>query len=234
MLDQVEGRAKHTSIQHRLRFGNNWGGRRKGAGPKPKGERAGVSHRTRAALASRYPVHVTMRLKEGLPNLRRRLPHRVMREAFEKGGEKFGFRLVQYSVQRNHLHFIAEAKDRVALAKGLQALFVRIARGLNRLWERKGSVFADRYHSRIMRAPRQVRNALLYVLKNCWQHEESVQGPDPYSSAAWFDGWRERLPREMRGEGPSGAAHARTWLLRVGWRRSGLLSLDSIPGAQPP
>ena len=227
-------RSKSSTTQHRLRFGNNWGGRRKGSGPKPKGERAGVSHRTRAVLASRFPVHVTMRLKEGLPNLRRRLPHAVLRKAFEQGGERFGFRLVHYSVQRNHLHLIAEAKDRTALAKGLQALFVRIARGLNRLWERKGSVFADRYHDRILRAPRQVRNTLLYVLKNCWQHEESVQGPDPYSSASWFDGWRERLPRWMRGEGNSGAAEPRTWLLRVGWRRSGLLSLDSIPGTQPP
>ena len=157
----------------------------------------------------------------------------MLREAFEQGGDKFGFRLVHYSVQKNHLHLIAEAKDRTTLAKGLQALFVRIARGLNRLWNRKGSVFADRYHDRILKAPRQVRNTLLHVLKNCWKHEVSMQGPDPYSSASWFDGWRERLPPEMRGQGSSGAAQPHTWLLRTGWRRHGLLSLDSIPGAQP-
>jgi hypothetical protein len=134
-------------------------------------------------------------------------------------------------LQKNHLHLIAEAKDREALSKGLQAFFVRCARGLNRLWGRKGSVFADRYHDVVLRAPRQVRNALLYVLQNAWKHGDGYQGPDPFSSARWFEGWRERLPRVRI---PSGAAEPRTWLLRIGWRRSGLLSLDSIPGAQPP
>ena len=221
-------------VQHRLRFGNKWGGRRRGAGRKPKGERAGVSHMTRAALASRFPVHVTMRLKDGLPNLRRRMPHQVLRRAFEKGAERFGFRLVHYSVQRNHLHLIAEARDRAALAKGLQGLFVRIARGLNRLWDRKGSVFADRYHDVILKSPRHVRNTLSYVLQNQWKHGDGFPGPDPYSTGPWFDGWRERLPRDMRPDMPSFAARAHTWLLSKGWRRSGLLSLDSIPGAQPP
>lgn len=175
-----------------------------------------------------------MRLKDGLPNLRRRAPHEVLRGAFEKGCEKFGFRLVHYSVQKNHLHLIAEARDRVALAKGLQALFIRIARGLNRLWERKGSVFRDRYHAVILKVPRQVRNALLYVLQNRWKHGAPITGPDPNSTGPWFDGWRERLPREMRGVGSSCAARPRTWLLAKGWRRSGLLSMHSIPGAEPP
>jgi len=221
-------------VQHRLKFGNNWGGRRKGSGPKPKGERAGVSHRTRKALASRFPAHVTIRLREGLPSLRRVAPHKVLRSAFEKGGERFGMRMVHYSVQKDHLHLIVEARDRASLAKGLQGLFVRIARGLNRLWNRKGSVFADRYHDVILRAPRQVRNALLYVLRNHWKHGETFAGPDPHSTAPWFDGWKERLPKKWRGLGSSCAAQARTWLLSKGWRRTGLLSIRTIPGAQPP
>ena len=216
-------------VQHRLKFGNNWGGRRKGSGRKPKGERAGVSHGARAALASRYPVHITMRLKDGLPNLRRVGPHGVLRDAFAKGNERFGFRLVHYSVQRNHLHFIVEAKDRTALSKGLQGLFVRIARGLNRLWERKGSVFADRYHDVILKAPKQVRNALLYVIQNTRRHRPGDFGTDPYSTGPWFDGCRERRPRPKV---PSVAARAHTWLLRVGWRKHGLLScaIDAVPG----
>ena len=212
-----------------MKFGNNWGGRRKGSGPKPKGERAGVSHQRRAALASRYPVHVTMRLKDGLPNLRRGGPHRVLRDAFAKGNERFGFRLVHYSVQKNHMHFIVEAKDRRALSRGLQGLSVRIARGLNRLWERKGKVFADRYHDVILKAPAQVRNALLYVIQNVRRHRPGDYGTDPCSTGPWFDGWRERTSRPKV---PSMAARAHTWLLRVGWRKRGLLSLsiETVPG----
>ena len=49
-----------------LPFPCQHGGRRAGAGRKPKGEKAGVSHRERAALAMRFPVHVTVKLRQGL------------------------------------------------------------------------------------------------------------------------------------------------------------------------
>ena len=101
-----------------------------------------VSHDRRAALASRNPVHVTCKLRRGLPTLRRKAEYRVLRGAFAKGCERFGFRLVHYSVQGDHLHLIAEAKDRRALSRGMQGLLVRVAKGLNKLWSRKGSVSA--------------------------------------------------------------------------------------------
>jgi hypothetical protein len=42
----------------------------------------------------------------------------------------------------------------------MQGLAVRIARGLNRFWKRKGRVFADRFHSRPLHTPRETRNAI--------------------------------------------------------------------------
>ena len=50
----------------------SWGGKRRGAGRKPNGERAGVSHAKRARLPARFPVLVTMKLWAGLQTLRRR------------------------------------------------------------------------------------------------------------------------------------------------------------------
>src|SRR5689334_1009894 len=44
-----------------LKF-RTWGGRRKGAGRKPKGDNAGVPHVPRAVLKPRFPVHVTWRM----------------------------------------------------------------------------------------------------------------------------------------------------------------------------
>ena len=87
--------------QEQFTFPNGWGGRRKGAGPKPRGERAGVSHRTRAPLAARFPVEVTMRVKPGLPSLRGLKEHAALRGAIVAGCEREGFRLVHYSVQSN-------------------------------------------------------------------------------------------------------------------------------------
>ena len=146
-----------------------WGGERPGAG-RPKVPGSGVSHLRREALASRFPVHVTVRLKRGLASLRSGAPYHVLRMAFGKGCEKAGFRLVHFSVLGNHLHMIVEAKDRQSLSRGMQGLLVRVARGLNKLWNRKGGVFADRYHERILRTPKQVRNALCYVLCNARKH----------------------------------------------------------------
>ena len=206
------------------------GGARPGAGRKPAGERAGVSHRARAKLAARFPAHVTVRVVEGLPRLRSRRVYAALRAAFAAGCERFGFRLAQYSVQRDHIHMIVEAKDRRALARGVQGLLIRVAKALNRLWGRKGSVFGDRYHDKVLRTPKEVRSALAYVLNNARKHAlRLAQGVDLFASGAWFDGWRESFGR--RGvPAARPVAAARTWLLSVGWRRHGLIRLDEVPG----
>jgi REP element-mobilizing transposase RayT len=214
--------------QVQFAFPNGWGGRRKGAGPKPRGERPGVSHRARAPLAARFPVEVTMRVKPGLPSLRGLREHAALRAAIMAGCERGGFRLVHYSVQSNHLHLIVEGSCRTTLSRGLQGLAIRMARALNRLWRRLGGVFADRYHDRILRSPREVWNALRYVLNNARKHGawSSRTRPDPLSSSAWFDGWCERSP-EPAESSPTARAH--TWLLRVGWRFHGLISIVATP-----
>jgi hypothetical protein len=86
-----------------LAFPSGWGGRRKGAGRKPKGEKAGVSHERKPPLSARHAVHVTMRLRAGLPSLRRWKEYEVLLGAFRTGCERFGFRLVHYAVLGNHL-----------------------------------------------------------------------------------------------------------------------------------
>jgi REP element-mobilizing transposase RayT len=135
------------------------------------------------------------------------------------------FRLAHYSLQSNHVHLIAEADDQGALSREMQGLLVRIARALNRLWRRRGAVFADRYHARQLRTPREVRAALVYVLHNARHHGLQSSGVDLYSSGRWFDGWSRKLVFASR----SAVATARTWLLRVGWRRHGLIGLGDMP-----
>jgi hypothetical protein len=46
---------------------------------------------------------------------------------------------------------------------------------------RKGKVFADRYHMRILKTPTEVKNALRYVLDNRWKH--TPQRPDFFHSS---------------------------------------------------
>ena len=194
---------------------------------RPKKADSGVSHLKREALAARFPVHVVMKLDKGLPSMRTKKPFKALRGAFRAGCDRNGFRLNHYSVQGNHLHFIVEATNRTVLSRGLQGLSIRIARALNKLWRRKGRVFADRYFDRILRTPREVRNALQYVLKNT-DHHKSHSTPDPidiFCSGMFFDGWREFRLGELGASEPPPLAPARTWLQRVGWRRHGLLSV---------
>jgi REP-associated tyrosine transposase len=221
-------RLRSRATQEQFVFPNGWGGRRKGAGPKRRGERANVSHRTRAALADRFPVEVTLRVKSGLPSLRGLREFAALRGAIVAGCKRAGFRLVHFSVQSNHMHLIVEGDSRPTLARGLQGLAIRMARALNRLWRRVGNVFADRYHDRILRSPREVWNALRYVLCNARKHGawSSRTRHDPFSSAAWFDGWRSAPPMPAES---SPAARAGTWLLKDGWRFHGLIDIDATP-----
>jgi len=171
---------------------------------------------------------VTLRLHEGLPSLRGNLVRSRVLGAFERGRERFGLRLNQFSIQSNHIHLILEADDRHALSRGMKGISVRVARVLNRLWKRRGRVFSDRFHARPLRTPREVRSALAYVLHNAKHHGLRLLGVDPYSSGPWFDGWRQGVV--LRGDGPG--AMARTWLLREGWRRHGLIGIEEDPGGR--
>jgi len=145
--------------------------------------------------------------------------------ALGDGRERFGFRLNQFSLQSNHLHLIVEAQDRLALSRGMKGIAVRIARTLNQVWKRRGSVFSDRFHARALRTPREVRSALVYVLQNARHHGLRLMGVDPYSSGPWFDGWRQGIV--LADDGPG--TRARTWLLREGWRRHGLIGIQESP-----
>jgi hypothetical protein len=211
----------------------NWGGKRRGAGRKPKGGRALVSHARRARLAARYPVLVTMRLVAGLASLRAKGAHASLRDAFAASTSET-FHVVEYSVQSNHLHLLVESRDERTLSRGMIGLAVRIVSRLNKLLRRAGALFVDRYHARILRTPSEVRRALVYLLQNARKHGAWVaRFADVYSSGPTFDGWRGRA--SAADSSPGLLARAKTWLLAVGWRRLGLIGLLELPkGAVEP
>jgi putative transposase len=205
------------------------GGAQRGAGRKPKGDRPLVAHTKRPARTRHDPVLVTTRLLAGLPNLRRGVVCDIVREALCAGAERFGFRLVEFSLQRDLLHLIAEADDQRALSRGMQGLLIRVAKRLNRAWQRHGTVFRDRYHAQELKSPRHVRYALVYVLQNARKHREIAAGIDPLSSGPWFRGWLDRVASAA-----SPLPRASAWLLTTGWQRAGLLSTTERPALSPP
>src|SRR5260221_4422972 len=92
--------------QLKLRFTpRTWGGARAGAGRKPGGRRT-VAHRARPVHRRYHPVHVTMRAREGLPPFREAALFGVLSTALRKASRSPAFRVVEFSVQNNHLHLI--------------------------------------------------------------------------------------------------------------------------------
>ena len=204
-----------------------------------------MRHRQRERFGTPLPAHVTLRMRDDVPSLRIVPIVNAIEATFSRGCSRPGFRLVHYSLQGNHAHLVIEAHDRAALGRGMKAIGARLALAVNKIAERAGPVFTDRYHMRLLRTPKEVRNALRYVLLNARRHVAVKRRLaarvmdkllDPASSARWFDGWkweaggtgRERDPRLPVPSSP--VARARTWLLTVGWRRHGLLDPTEVPG----
>ena len=61
---------------------------------------------------------------------------------------------------------------------------------------------------------------------------DEVQVPqaiDTYTSAPWFDGFRETIVVRGIAAMPRPITAAHTWMLTIGWRRHGLLSVHDVP-----
>ena len=212
--------------QLELTFTNGWGGKRKGAGRTRNGKKQCAAHDTRPELSRHHPVHVCTRMCDGLPNLRNTATRRIIETHLARGADRFGFHLIEYSIQTNHIHLVVECEDRVALWRGMKGLLVRIARALNEMWGRKGQVFRDRYFARALTKPLAVRTALVYVLQNARKHGSTYAKTDEFSSGPWFEGWKEALEKPKRA---SPCLRPRTWLLKKGWKRRGLIGFEESP-----
>jgi putative transposase len=211
------------------------GGWRPGAG-RPKGRHT-TPHDERPELSGRNPLHVTWRTGPHAPGLRSYYPERFIREAIAATrGEAFS--VVEYSIQSNHLHMLVEARSKKSLERGMRSLARRIVPKMKTKFTWKGKLFT-RYHARELKTPREVRNALRYVLLNARHHMPGAEEDrmrdwvDPYSSGYWFDGWQRSLVmnRDLAKVATISrpTANPRTWLLSVGWRRWGLLDFDDVP-----
>jgi len=224
---------RSRQLQLDLDAKTRWGGARAGAGRKPEEVRRDP-HRRRAPLASRHPCHVTLKVEKDVPSLRSARLVTELECSWRESRERGRFRLVHYSVQNDHVHMIVEATSARDLACGLKAIAARFARGVNRVFHRTGRVLADRCHVHVLQTPREVRNAIAYVLLNARRHLAKsgyalprVARVDPASSGRWFNGWQTGRPPST--DLPAVAA-PRTWLLNVGWRRRGLIDTAEVPG----
>jgi REP element-mobilizing transposase RayT len=217
------------------RMHHGQGGPRKGAGRKASGRRCEL-RRARPKFDRLTPVHVTLRVRGGLPSLQGPDFIREIRKSFAFASERGDFRLVHYSVQSDHVHLIVEASDQDALGRGMKAINARIARAVHRIFNVCGRVLSGSYHAQLLKTPRQVYRAIAYVLMNTRKHFKQRHGREPRkvqldeaSSARWFTGFARLLPADRTGS--CEVSHPRSWLLGKGWRKHGLIDPAFVPGA---
>jgi putative transposase len=188
-------------------------------------------------LSRHNPLHVTLRLLDGVGRLRCRAGFGVVRAVMLLVAKtKSGFRIIDLSIQGNHVHLICEAADRDALRAGISAFKISFARRLNRAFGRRGSVFADRYHTEVLTCPRQTRAAVSYVLNNWRKHGEDRGARtrvDPFSTGHAYP-WAESYtypftdPEVLLPRGTPA-----TWLLTKGLGKLKPISLTERPSGSP-
>ena len=216
---------------------------------RPRKAGSGSPHRKRPEFKSTQPLHAVLRAHKVLKTMRRRDVYKAIRWASIVAAKWEEFRIVHISIQRTHVHLLIEAKDKVALARGLKSFQISAAKLINRVLplvdgkRRRGSVFPDRYHLEVITNCLQARHALAYVLNNWRKHREDQAGVartwlvDPFSSGCYFEGWRELEGRDLFWELPDTYENLavwfpKTWLLRVGWKQYGLIGCREVPGSK--
>jgi REP element-mobilizing transposase RayT len=229
--------AKQLALPIREKFTH--GGARKGAG-RPKTSKF-QPHAKRESFQERHPLHVTIRLRDGLPSLRGKEEYRQLKRAIARAKAR-GLSIVHFAVLSNHVHLVLEAQDKRKLGRQMQSLGISLAKRLNARLKRRGAILRERYHVHILRTPSEVKRALVYVLGNAFKHAGSRGriALDLFSSAATVadETWRELLGKSWPaivgfpiGENPREAddtrrevnamlIEPRTWLLAQGWRRA--------------
>ena len=137
-------------------------------------------------------------------------------------------RIVEFSIQSNHVHLVVEAANSADLSRGMQSLNTGLGMRLNRIWHRTGlgSVFKERFHLVVIDNPTQMRRVLNYVLRNDVHHGLELRTLDPCSSAPSFGGWKELQGPEARAKTAKAARacvslEPETWLLKTGWQVMG-------------
>ncbi len=173
-----------------LRPQPRWGGRREGAGRKPRPSPRDP-HRTRPPLAARFPCHVTLKVRRGIPSLRSVRLVRELERSFTAACEQGRFRVVHYSIQTDHVHLIVEAASSRDLAAGMKSIGARLPRAANRVFSRRGPVLADRYHLHVLRTPRDAGGE---------------RGPEEVRPVGRSRAARGRAGREGSASGPSTAS----------------------------
>ena len=117
-------RTKGQVTQQLIEFRDKDGRRHRPGRPRSKD--SGVPHTKRDEFSPQNPLHITLKICEGLPSMRKRRAFKAVMRSFAGGKHGVrgtgGFRLTQFAVLGNHVHLMVEAESRDHLARAMGGL----------------------------------------------------------------------------------------------------------------
>lgn len=140
----------------------------------------GIRHIKREEIRRESPLHLTLKLiRADIQNkiILKALRHAIIRARLQ------GLKIIHYSLEYDHVHLYAESRGNKILAKAMKALGVSFVKKINRHFKSKGSCYKTRYHLRILKSAREVKNVINYIFKNGIKHKRTKSMINLYNSA---------------------------------------------------
>ena len=113
----------------------------------------------REKLTYKIPLHVTVRITSNKPSLRDRKMHLAFLRAISRAKD-YGLAVQHFSVIGNHIHFLVEVENNESLARGMMSLLASMTWATRKILRVGGKLFAGRFHTHVLKAPTEVRNAI--------------------------------------------------------------------------
>jgi len=151
--------------------------------PYRRSRRTGRLHHTRRQVVRSRPVHITTRVHDDVPSLRRKEVFDYFCELVAEARSR-GVRTAAFALLGNHVHWLVVPDSAAALQDATRYAFGHLATFLNRRHGRRGKVFVDRYASSCCPSVRHAFQVLNYVLKNAAEAGYAVPdgGQDPFTA----------------------------------------------------
>lgn len=143
----------------------------KGAGRPAKHDK-GIRHTERELLKKLSSLHLTIKIERNKAGLKNKTVLAVLHKAI-KNARKIGLGIIHYTLEYDHIHLLVEARDNETLGKGMQSFGICFSKGINKYKAVQGQVYKTRYHLRVLKTLKEIKNVLNYVFGNAVKHKSS-------------------------------------------------------------
>ncbi len=130
--------------------------------------------------------HVTARINRGEFVLESKVIKELFLHTVKRAKEKYSFKLRNFTIMDNHIHFLIKPGKDENLSKIMQWVLSVFARHFNKLFNLKGHVWYDRFKSTVIESFQQLIATYKYICNNPVK-AGIIKNPEEFLyGALWF------------------------------------------------